>query len=472
MRDASRFSRRDGDEAFGELKRLAQLGVEVWFYQDGTQFKFGSFADNISGFVRAEMNAEFRRQIGTWTFEAMRRKAERGHVAGGQTFGYRNVRVDGHAERVIEPAEADVVRLIFQLAADGHGQKAIAKRLNAEHRPSPRAQRGRSQSWAPSSVRAILFRDLYYGQLTWNRTKKRDVFGQQHQHRRPATEWIHVPAEHLRIVVSDQDRQAAHDRLAAARAIYLRGTNGARFGRPVGSPSPYLLTNFALCGVCQNSLRVCTRSHGSKRAKFYGCSGFHDRGRSICTNSADIPMADADEIVTEALLDDLLDDAIVADAVDEAMRWLQAESQPSREDVIGREQTKLETECARLVQAIAVGGDLDDLVEALRVRKQRRQELEQQLRVFRSRPPMTDAEIRRMRLARLAQVNGVRQILREEPEHARPIIETLLVGRVTFTPTGRRSWKLEGTGTLCGLFQNNLSAGGTSPTGFEPVFWP
>src|SRR6266851_3923619 len=34
LRDASRLSRRDGDEAFGELKRIAQAGVEVWFYQD------------------------------------------------------------------------------------------------------------------------------------------------------------------------------------------------------------------------------------------------------------------------------------------------------------------------------------------------------------------------------------------------------------------------------------------------------
>src|SRR4051794_33582719 len=32
MRDASRFSRRDGDEAFGELKRIAQAGVAIWFY--------------------------------------------------------------------------------------------------------------------------------------------------------------------------------------------------------------------------------------------------------------------------------------------------------------------------------------------------------------------------------------------------------------------------------------------------------
>ena len=53
MRDASRFSRRDGDEAFGELKRLAQRGVSVWFYQDGTSFEYGTFAANITGIVRA-----------------------------------------------------------------------------------------------------------------------------------------------------------------------------------------------------------------------------------------------------------------------------------------------------------------------------------------------------------------------------------------------------------------------------------
>src|SRR5262245_39148614 len=58
VRDASRFSRRDGDEAFGELKRIAQAGVELWFYQDGTRFTFGTFSDNVVGFVKAEMNAE------------------------------------------------------------------------------------------------------------------------------------------------------------------------------------------------------------------------------------------------------------------------------------------------------------------------------------------------------------------------------------------------------------------------------
>ena len=64
MRDASRFSRRDGDEAFGELKRLAQQGVEVWFYQDEHAFTFGTFGENVVGFVRAEMNAEFAGRSG------------------------------------------------------------------------------------------------------------------------------------------------------------------------------------------------------------------------------------------------------------------------------------------------------------------------------------------------------------------------------------------------------------------------
>ena len=83
MRDASRFSRRDGDEAFGELKRIAQAGIQIWFYRTRSRFTFGTFGDNVVGFVRAEMNAEYRRQIARFTHEAMVRKAQAGHVTGG-----------------------------------------------------------------------------------------------------------------------------------------------------------------------------------------------------------------------------------------------------------------------------------------------------------------------------------------------------------------------------------------------------
>src|SRR5262249_19161262 len=140
------------------LKRIAQAGVELWFYQDGTRFTFGTFSDNVVGFVKAEMNAEFRRQIARWTYEAMERKARAGHVTGGRVFGYDNVRVDGHVERRTNEAEATIVRRIFELCASGKGVKTIARTLNAEQVACPRAQQGRPDGWAPSSIQAVLRR--------------------------------------------------------------------------------------------------------------------------------------------------------------------------------------------------------------------------------------------------------------------------------------------------------------------------
>src|SRR5215207_4563486 len=108
-----------------------------------------------------------------------------------------------HVTRGIEPTETAIVRRIFGLCAEGHGIKAIAKRLNAEGAPSPRAQQGRSQTWAPTSVREVLYRPAYRGELVWGLTAKRDKWGRQHQSSRPEGEWIRREAPELRIVTED-----------------------------------------------------------------------------------------------------------------------------------------------------------------------------------------------------------------------------------------------------------------------------
>jgi hypothetical protein len=167
------------------------------------------------------------------TYDALLRKAKAGHTTGGRVFGYDNLDVLGragvrsHVERRINESEADIIREIFRLSAAGHGMKAIAKRLNAEGVRSPRAQRGRSQTWAPSSVREVLFRDLYRGRITWNRTRKRNQWGEHAQTARPESDWLEVPAPHLAIV-SAEAWEAAHTRLTAVRAVYMNGTGGRR----------------------------------------------------------------------------------------------------------------------------------------------------------------------------------------------------------------------------------------------------
>lgn len=114
----------------------------------------------------------------------MTRKAARGHVLGGECFGYRSVEIktaDGrrsHVDREIDQAEAPVVRQIFEMCAAGHGLKGITKALNAERLPPPRAKKGRPASWTPSTVRAVLYRDLYRGVSVWNRRRQTDDWGQ------------------------------------------------------------------------------------------------------------------------------------------------------------------------------------------------------------------------------------------------------------------------------------------------------
>jgi DNA invertase Pin-like site-specific DNA recombinase len=134
------------------------------------------------------------------TYDAMLRKARAGHVTGGRVFGYENVDVldaEGrrdHVERRIHDAEAAVVRRIFEACAAGQGLRTIAKVLNADQAPSPQAQQGRPSAWAPTTVREVLYRDLYRGLVVWNKTRKRNAWGLEQRSVKASTDWITVEA--------------------------------------------------------------------------------------------------------------------------------------------------------------------------------------------------------------------------------------------------------------------------------------
>ena len=121
MRDESRFSRRDGDEAFAELKAIKKAGVQITYYGDGSTFEYGTLATNIVGFMKSEMAAEYRRQVAAVTAETLRRKARAGHVTGGRVFGYDIVQVNSHKERRQAPVEAAILVRAGELYAGGFG---------------------------------------------------------------------------------------------------------------------------------------------------------------------------------------------------------------------------------------------------------------------------------------------------------------------------------------------------------------
>jgi DNA invertase Pin-like site-specific DNA recombinase len=170
--------------------------VRVFFYLEDRERTLDSPTDRIMLSLTTFADELEREKARQRTYDAMRRKAESSHVTGGRVFGYRNVEMRGadgrrsHVERRIVPVEAAVVERIFTMCAEGTGYTTIAKRLNDEGALSPQAQRGRSKTWAPSSVREALFRELYRGRIVWNRTRKRDRRGQKRAEARPADEWL------------------------------------------------------------------------------------------------------------------------------------------------------------------------------------------------------------------------------------------------------------------------------------------
>ena len=49
-----------------------------------------------------------------------------------------------------------------------------------------------------------------------------------------------------------------------------------------------------------------------------------------------------------------------------------------------------------------------------------------------------------------------RRVLADDPNHARPIVSSLLKGRVNFTPVAPKRWRLRGNGSLIGLFEREV----------------
>ena len=211
MSEESQLGREAIETAYA-LKQLVTAGVRVFFYLEDRERTLDSPTDKLSLTAFAdELEREKARQR---TYDAMLRKAKARHVTGGRTFGYDNVAADtGGKVRVIREDEAAIVRVLFARCAKGEGLRTIAHALNDIQAPWPRAQQGRPSGWCPSSVREVLHRPLYRGQIVWNRTRKRNTWGQKQQHARPDADWLRIPAPALRIV-SDEAWAAAHERLS------------------------------------------------------------------------------------------------------------------------------------------------------------------------------------------------------------------------------------------------------------------
>src|SRR6266508_4965257 len=316
------------------------------------------------------------------------------------------------------------------------GYARIAKALNAKRAPSPRPQRNHPSGWSPSSVKEILDRPLYHGEIVWNRSRRRNQWGQQQQQPRASDEWLTVPAPALRIV-EDAAWQAAQDRRASLRRQFDQ-TTGRRVRSHGSRESGHLLTGFARCAVCGGALTVTTRSHGknTERMRCYSCLAYHKRGTVICGNNLALPVDRVDDAVLSAIGDDVLRPAVVQAVIDGVLDAFAPAAVSEQLEELRTEAAALDRELARLTDAIARGGNLDTLLAALQTRQARRGELATMMAVGEA----VDVERfdRKAIEARVRdRVKGWRELLTKRVEDGRRLLREALASPLRFTPEGR-----------------------------------
>jgi hypothetical protein len=126
-------------------------------------------------------------------------------------------------------------------------------------------------------------------------------------------------------------------------------------------------------------------------------------------------------------------------------------------------------EHVRLMAAVSAGEQVSGLLEALRALERRRPAVEARRSSIAPRRGLSVRDGRRLRDELLELAADRRRVLVDDPTNARAIVSSLLVGRVTFTALDdRQRWRVDGEGTIAGLFSRVFSVtavGSTSPRG-------
>jgi hypothetical protein len=219
---------------------------------------------------------------------------------------------------------------------------------------------------------------------------------------------------------------------------------------------------------------VRSRSHGRARAYFYACSSFHHRGTTVCANSLEMRLEDAEGAILLALERELLDPEILEEAATRAAARVATpeETSDARRHALETAITQTEAALARLTQAVAEGGSVATLVQAIRDQERRQQTLRAELADL-DRPRVVPLAIAQLKAVIREKSQEWQALLRKHAPIARQMVRKLVEGRIVFTPDREaRRYRFTMPGTLANFFSAIVCPQAmASPTGVEDGRW-
>lgn len=285
--------------------------TEVIFPEHDTRFI--AINDNVDTAKGDNEFAPFKNIINEWYAKdcsrkvrsAFRTKALNGEYTGGYpAYGYRKDPEDRH--HLIPDEHAPIVQRMFQIALEGETCFHIAKALETEQIPTPRAflmdaygkYRANERvkhpyAWGKTTVRQILSNPIYLGHLVSQRYQTKS-FKDKRIVPRPEDEWITVENTHEPLV--DQSTfDTVQERIKIKQPATWENSNN-------------IFRGLLICGGC-NTRMVFSARKGRKSKGHFCCNKHRRYGGTECSNHY-ITL----EQITELLLGDIRTHASLASA--------------------------------------------------------------------------------------------------------------------------------------------------------------
>ena len=375
--DTSRLSRNLGD-TMRIYERLNFAGIRMVSVSQGidTENPQAEVLVTVHGLV----DSLYVKELSKKTHRGLEGLALRGFHTGGRTFGYSNVRTEEGVRLQVNDPEANIVRRIFQMSADGRSLKGIARALNAEGIPPPRPRAGKqSATWCFTAIHAMLRRELYIGRVIWNRSRfvKAPGTNKRLRRARPKNEWRTLETLELRVIEDDLWRRV-QERLVWVKQVYGTGHREGLLNR--SASSRYLLSGFLKCGVCGANITIVT-GRARRGHSRYGCSRNFNYGGQECSNNLKERQDWLENRVLADLQAQVLRPEVVNYAVEEFGRQLKMSLANLSGELAGMRERKrqLESEVQRLTKAVAEGGHSKFLLEAISERERELQGITERL---------------------------------------------------------------------------------------------
>lgn len=341
--------------------QLRRHGVRVLsateHFDDSPQ---GQFMRNITKAINQWYSANLAQEV----MKGLRENALGARNTGGPPpLGYMVDKATG--KFVIEPHEAEAVRIIFRMYLQDTGYAAIIDELS---RGGYKTRRG--QPFGKNSIYEILRNEKYTGVYVWNRLAPADPDGHVSRRRlKPKSEWVYIENGMPRIIEPEDFRRA---QIAMEKRRHKSGQARAKVF--------YLLSGLVYCGGCGGPMGGEVRrykSHGDTPVeyRYYVCTTrkrMHTAGDHVRA----VPADKLESAVLEYLQRIVLNPATMEAMCAAVLAAMQQGDSPAEKAAGFRKQAEaLQRKIDRLYTAIENGLDGPDTIRRIKEMQAQRADL-------------------------------------------------------------------------------------------------